>query len=93
MPTKQHRSTEQIRNLVETILHAMVEHEAHVQIHEVRGEHNVVFEIKVHETDVGHVIGVQGKNAEAIRTILNAACKKLHVKYTLDIITKDRRTA
>ena len=76
-----------IYDLVETIVYAMVDHEEDVRFHVVRGEHNIVIEVKLNEADIGKVIGGLGKNAEAIRTILNAACKKLNVKYTFDIIT------
>jgi uncharacterized protein len=45
-----------------------------------------VFELRVHAGDLGLLIGRQGRNAEAIRTILSAVGMKLRKRFTLEIL-------
>jgi len=45
-----------------------------------------VIELEVAESDVGKVIGRQGRTARALRTLLGAAGLRAHKRYTLDII-------
>jgi predicted RNA-binding protein YlqC (UPF0109 family) len=45
-----------------------------------------VIELKVDKTDLGKVIGKQGRTARALRTILNAASTKLKKRSVLEII-------
>jgi predicted RNA-binding protein YlqC (UPF0109 family) len=51
----------------------------------IEGEQVTVFELRVHASDLGKVIGRQGRTAEAIRTILNAVGRKLRKRFTLEI--------
>jgi uncharacterized protein len=46
----------------------------------------IVFELRVHPSDLGKVIGRQGRLANAIRTILAAAGVKLRKRFTLEIL-------
>ena len=46
----------------------------------------VVLELKVHPTDLGKVIGRQGRNAKAIRTVLGAAGMTMKKRLTLEIL-------
>jgi predicted RNA-binding protein YlqC (UPF0109 family) len=52
----------------------------------VEGEMVTVFELRVHENDLGQVIGRQGRTAKAIRTILSAVGMKLRKRFTLEIL-------
>jgi predicted RNA-binding protein YlqC (UPF0109 family) len=45
-----------------------------------------VFELRVHKSDLGKVIGRQGRIAQAIRTILSAVGMKLRKRFTLEIL-------
>ena len=45
-----------------------------------------MLELKVAKSDMGKVIGKQGRNAQAIRTILNAASGKARKRYVLEIV-------
>ena len=87
----QQNATDPMYVLVETMVRAIVDHEDQVKINVVRGRHNVVYEVELHPEDIALSIGKEGQNAKAMRTILNAAARKLGVKYNLDIIT-DRNT-
>jgi len=53
---------------------------------EVVGEHTTVLELQVAKKDMGKIIGRQGRTAQSIRTILNAASGKTRKRYVLEII-------
>lgn len=57
-----------------------------VEVNEIVGEQTTVVELKVDKTDLGKVIGKQGRTARALRTILNAASTKLKKRSVLEII-------
>jgi predicted RNA-binding protein YlqC (UPF0109 family) len=57
-----------------------------VNVAEVEGEKTTVFELRVSESDLGKVIGKQGKTARAMRTILSAAGTKLGKRCVLEIL-------
>jgi predicted RNA-binding protein YlqC (UPF0109 family) len=75
-----------MRALVEQIAHALVDAPDQVQVTAVDGEQATVLELRVAATDLGKVIGKQGRTAKSIRTILGAASMKLKKRYTLEII-------
>ena len=55
-------------------------------LNEIVSVQTVVLELKVDKSDMGKVIGKQGKTAHAIRTILNAASGKTRKRYVLEIV-------
>lgn len=57
-----------------------------VEVNEIEGEQTTVIELKVDKSDLGKVIGKQGRTARALRTILNAASTKLRKRSVLEII-------
>jgi predicted RNA-binding protein YlqC (UPF0109 family) len=57
-----------------------------VEVNEIEGEQTTVLELKVDKSDLGKVIGKQGRTARALRTILNAASTKLRKRSVLEII-------
>jgi predicted RNA-binding protein YlqC (UPF0109 family) len=75
-----------VRELVEAIAKALVDNPDQVQVRSVDGEQVTVLELRVHPTDLGKVIGRQGRTAKAMRTLLGAAGMKLHKRYTLEIL-------
>jgi hypothetical protein len=52
----------------------------------IEGEQSTVLELRVAQTDLGKVIGKQGRTARSIRTILGAAGMKLKRRFTLEIL-------
>ena len=52
----------------------------------VRVEQTTVLELRVAQSDLGKVIGKQGRTARSIRTILSAAGMKLKKRFTLEIL-------
>jgi hypothetical protein len=75
-----------VRELVESIAKALVDNPDQVQVHAIDGEQVTVLELRVHPSDLGKVIGRQGRTAKAMRTLLGAAGMKLHKRYTLEIL-------
>jgi predicted RNA-binding protein YlqC (UPF0109 family) len=75
-----------MKELVEAISKALVDHPEEVQVRVVEGEQVIVMELRVHPTDLGKVIGRQGRTAKSIRTILGAAGMKLKKRFTLEIL-------
>jgi predicted RNA-binding protein YlqC (UPF0109 family) len=76
----------QIKELIEAIAKALVDNPDQVQVRTVEGEQVTVLELRVHPTDLGKVIGKQGRTARSIRTILAAAGMKLKKRFTLEIL-------
>lgn len=76
----------ELTDLVRSIAKALVDAPDDVVVGEVVGENTTVVELKVAKSDLGKVIGKQGQNAKAIRTILNAAATKLRMRCVLEII-------
>jgi len=75
-----------MRALVEQIAQALVDAPSDVQVTPVDDGDSTVLELRVAQTDLGKVIGKQGRTAKSIRTILGAASMKLKKRYTLEII-------
>jgi predicted RNA-binding protein YlqC (UPF0109 family) len=75
-----------MKQLIEDIAKALVDIPEEVAINEVEGEQTTVLELKVAPSDLGKVIGKQGRTARSIRTILGAAGMKLNRRFTLEII-------
>jgi predicted RNA-binding protein YlqC (UPF0109 family) len=75
-----------MKELVEAIARALVDHPEDVKVTAVDGSQVTVLELRVHPEDLGKVIGRQGRTAKAIRTLLGAAGMKLRKRYTLEIL-------
>jgi len=72
--------------LIEEIAKSLVDKPEDVAVAEVDGERTTVFELRVATSDLGKVIGKQGKTARAMRTILSAAGTKLGKRCVLEIL-------
>ena len=75
-----------IKDLIEYIAKALVDHPEQVKVSEIEGERTSVIELSVAKEDLGKVIGKQGRTARSIRTILGAAGMKLKKRFTLEIL-------
>jgi predicted RNA-binding protein YlqC (UPF0109 family) len=75
-----------MKELVEFMAKAMVDNPAQVEVTELAGRDILVIELKVAKEDMGKIIGKKGHNAQAMRTILNAAAGKLRKRVVLEII-------
>ncbi len=75
-----------MKQLVEDIAKALVDIPEEVQVQEVQGEQVTVLELRVAPSDLGKVIGKQGRTARSIRTLLGAAGMKLNRRFQLEIL-------
>ena len=75
-----------MKNLLEAIAKALVDRPEEVAVHVVEGKALSVFELRVHPSDLGKVIGKQGRTARSIRTILSAGGMKNKRRVTLEIL-------
>ena len=75
-----------MKDLISYIAKALVDQPEQVSVAEIEGSHTNVLELSVAKMDMGKIIGKQGRNAQAIRTILSAACGKTRKKYVLEIV-------
>ncbi len=75
-----------MKQLVEDIAKALVDQPEEVVVREVEGEQVTMLELRVAPSDVGKVIGKQGRTARSIRTLLGAAGMKLNRRFTLEIL-------
>ena len=80
------RGRAMMKDLVTTIVKAIVDYPNAVEVKEVDGERTTVVELRVAKEDVGKVIGKQGRIAEAIRVILGASGAKIKRKIELEIL-------
>jgi predicted RNA-binding protein YlqC (UPF0109 family) len=75
-----------VKDLVTEIAKALVDIPDEVVVREVQGEQVTVLELRVAPSDLGKVIGKQGRTARSIRTLLGAAGMKLNRRFTLEIL-------
>ena len=74
-----------MKELVEVITKALVDNPDEVVVTEKQEEKATVVEVHVEESDMGKVIGKQGRIAKAIRSVVKAAAAKEDRKVIVDI--------
>lgn len=75
-----------MKELVEAIAKAVVDLPDQVQIRVIEGEQTMRLELRVDPSDVGKMIGREGRIVESVRIILAAAGVKLHKHIRLKIL-------
>lgn len=75
-----------MRELVEVIAKSLVENPDEVVVTEKESGKALVLELKVAPSDMGKVIGKQGRIAQAIRSVVKAAASKEDKKVIVDIL-------
>jgi predicted RNA-binding protein YlqC (UPF0109 family) len=75
-----------VRELVEFLTRALVEHPDEVRVDELDSDGDVVLEIRVAPDDLGRVIGRSGRVANAIRTIAKAAAAREDRRVMVEIL-------
>lgn len=75
-----------MKELILYIAKALVDNPENVSISEVQGSQCTVLELKVAKSEIGKVIGKQGRTAHAMRTILTAGGAKLKKRMVLEIL-------
>lgn len=73
-------------NLVALIARSLVDQPDKVSVREVQGDRFPRIELEVAREDIGKVIGKDGRTAQSIRSVLNAAASKAGRRAHLDIL-------
>jgi len=74
-----------MKEMLERIAQALVDQPEQVSVTEVGGRHTAIFELKVAKTDIGKIIGKQGRTVGALRTILGAVSAKSKKRTVLEV--------
>jgi len=75
-----------MKDLMAYIAKSLVDKPEEVVVSEITGQQTCVIELKVAKEDIGKIIGREGRTAQAIRTILNAAGKKINKRCVMEIL-------
>ena len=81
----QPQTPSELCRMIEVIAKSLVDLPDQVAVSEIIGENTTVIELRVAKTDIGKIIGKEGKTAKAIRTILLGAATKLKRRTVLEI--------
>jgi len=76
----------EITDLIAGIAKALVDSPDNVLVEAIVDQDSTVLRLQVAQSDVGKIIGKQGRTARSLRTILSAASMKVQHRYSLDII-------
>ncbi len=74
------------KDLVEYIVKSLVDNPEEVSVTEVTGSSAIILEVSVAESDMGRVIGRQGRVINSIRTILQVLAAKQGKRVNLEVI-------
>lgn len=75
-----------MKEVLELLITNLVEDKDAVKVNQVDGEKSIIFEVRVAESDMGKVIGRQGKIAKSIRTVMKALAAKGNKRITIEFI-------
>ena len=75
-----------MKELVQYLAKSLVNNPDAVEVKETEGETASVLELRVAKEDLGRIIGKQGRTAQSIRTILNAAASRTNRRVVLEIV-------
>lgn len=80
----------EITELITGIAKALVDSPDNVLVEAIPEENDATtLRLRVAQSDIGKIIGKQGRTARSLRTILSAASMKMHHRFSLDIIDND----
>ena len=65
-----------MKDLLIRIAQALVDNPEQVRVTEIKAAQEIVLELRVAKNDMGKIIGKQGRNVKALRTILSAVSAK-----------------
>ena len=75
-----------MKELVEVIAKSLVDYPDQVVVTETENEKAIVLVLRVAQSDMGKVIGKQGRIAKAIRSVVKAAASKEEKKVIVEIM-------
>ena len=75
-----------MKDILETVIKNLVSNKDAISVKEIEGEQSITFEVRVDESDMGKVIGKEGKIPKAIRTIMKAVAAKEGKRVNVEFI-------
>ncbi len=78
--------SENIANLVESVIRPLVEYEDELQITSREEGRTIIVEVSVNEEDAGKVIGRQGRVIKSVRTLARAAASRNDMHVEVEIL-------
>jgi len=75
-----------MKELIEYIAKALVDHPEDVRVDEITGGRSIVYELHVARSDMGRVIGKRGRVANATRSLLRVAAVRSGRRAMLEIV-------
>lgn len=76
-----------MQKLIKVLATSLVDYPEEVEVKEIEGEKALIVELKVADTDMGKVIGKQGKIARAIRALAKAKGNKIGRNVVVEIVS------
>ena len=75
-----------MKDLILYIAKSLVDNPDQVEVNEIAGEKTLIYEMRVAQSDLGKIIGKEGRTAKAIRAIITAAAMKIGKRAQLEIL-------
>jgi predicted RNA-binding protein YlqC (UPF0109 family) len=76
-----------MKDLITVIAKALVDHPEDVVVSEAEEKDEIVYRLSVHQSDMGKVIGKQGRIAKALRTVVTSAAVKHNKRVSVEIVS------
>src|SRR5690242_5742190 len=77
---------ERMCTLITEIVKALVDEDTHIRVEALAEQDTMILRLHTADSDVGKLIGKQGRTARSLRTILSATSMKYKRRYVLDIV-------
>jgi predicted RNA-binding protein YlqC (UPF0109 family) len=75
-----------MKELIAYMAQALVDHPEEVRVEEITGAHSIIYELHVAPSDMGRVIGKNGRVVNAMRSLLRVACTRCGKRAILEIV-------
>ena len=75
-----------MKELIKRIAESLVDQPDQISVTETESGRTIIYELSVAQPDIGKIIGKQGKNVDAIRTILKAVAGKTRKRVLLELV-------
>lgn len=85
-PVLQELKEKKMKDLLAVIAKSLVDEPDSVSVNQIDGENSTVLELSVAESDMGKVIGKQGRIAKSIRTVMKAAANRENKHVVVEIV-------
>ena len=75
-----------MKQVLEQLIHLLVDHPGDVLISELQGEKTIIYELRCNKGDVGKIIGKSGKTVASLRSILNTIAARSGKRAMLEVV-------